>query len=69
VVAVDNNDTANLNEAPVRTLNDCVAHCDGYLSSGRISRDVQKSRAQCLFEYSCGRRSRGSYQLSIMLSR
>ena len=29
VVAVDNNDTANLNEAPVRTLNDCVAHCDG----------------------------------------
>jgi hypothetical protein len=46
VVAVDNNDTANLNEAPVRTLNDCVAHCDGDLINGRLVEMFQESRAQ-----------------------
>lgn len=45
VVAVDDNDTADLDEAPVRTLNDCVAHCDGDLCSKSISRRIQKSRA------------------------
>lgn len=28
VVAVDSNNAANLNEAPVGSLNDCFAHCD-----------------------------------------
>lgn len=29
VVAVDQNDAADLNEAPVGSLNRCFAHCDG----------------------------------------
>lgn len=45
VVAVDDNDTADLDEAPVRTLNDCVAHCAGDLCSGRLVARF-KSRAQ-----------------------
>ena len=31
VVAVDEHDAANLNEAPVGSLNDCFAHGDGGL--------------------------------------
>lgn len=41
VVAVDNDDTANLNEAPVGTLNNCVAHCDGDLTGSGQSRDLE----------------------------
>lgn len=31
VVTVDDDDTANLNEAPVGSLDQCFAHCDGGL--------------------------------------
>ena len=51
VVAVDNNDSANLNEAPVRTLNDCVAHCDGDLCSGRLV-EMFKIRARSVYSNS-----------------
>lgn len=31
VVSVDSDNAANLNEAPVGSLNHCFAHCDGVL--------------------------------------
>lgn len=31
VVAVDSHDTADLNEAPLGSLNHCFAHCDSVL--------------------------------------
>lgn len=40
VVAVDQYNAANLNEAPVRTLNQCFAHCDGDLMSWLVSHKV-----------------------------
>ena len=48
VVAVDNNDTANLNEAPVRTLNGSVAHFVG---------DLVTSGQSQILESCCSRRS------------
>lgn len=44
VVAVDDNDSADLNEAPVGSLNDCVAHFDGDLISSGQSQ-ILESRA------------------------
>lgn len=43
VVAVDDNDSANLNAAPVRSLNVCVAHLDGDLCSLGQSRILEWS--------------------------
>lgn len=34
VLAVDQQNTADLNEAPVGTLNQCFAHCDGIYFGG-----------------------------------
>lgn len=38
VLAVDQQNTANLNEAPVGSLNQCFAHCDGIYFDVRVSR-------------------------------
>lgn len=56
VVAVDHDDSAYLNEAPVGTLNNSVAHCAGYLAAVGQSR-VLKSDA-VLVQIICNRGDR-----------
>lgn len=47
VVAVDDNDTAYLDEAPAGSLNDCVAHFDGDLYSFGQSQILEFVRSRC----------------------
>jgi hypothetical protein len=47
VVAVDHDDSANLNEAPVGTLNNSVAHCAGDLTEVGQSQVPELARSAC----------------------